>query len=234
MFTVYAYNPNINLQGTTGTIRFFGSYEGKVTNVFSLAIVDVQFYIDEEPPIIPGFDSVRTTKARCKVAPVPKAFNVNYVIEGKYLINIPEDALNAPGEWTDIPYSEVSFAEYFIHGSRPGYTHFEFFLCVGDSEYSPTFVQFLDKRGAVQDKKFFVNYNVSCDGNPNFYKFMAFNHVGLADIDDSYFASNVYRCDKDLGKAMTLRNHAEAYYRQGVFIVLRVTDDSGTVYHIFR
>ena len=220
MFTVYSYNPNIDPQGTTGAIRFFGAYEGKVTNVFSLAIVDVQFYIDEEPPIIPGFDSVRTTKARCKAAPVPKAFNVNYIIEGKYLINIPEDVFNTPGEWIDIPYSEVSFAEYFIHGSRPGYTDFEFFLCVGDSDYSPTFVQFLDKRGGKHDKKIPVKYDIPYSEDPNFYKFMAFDHVGLADIDDSYFASNVYRCDKNLGKAMTLRNHAEAYYRQGVFIVL--------------
>lgn len=233
MFTVYAYNPNIDPQGTTGAIRFFGAYEGKVTNVFSLAIVDVQFYIDKEPPIIPGFDSVRTTKARCKVVPIPKEFNVNYVIEGKYLINIPEDAFNAPGEWADIPYSEVSFAEYFIHGSRPGYTKFEFLLCIGDSDYYPSSVQFLNKRGGLVGTKYSVLYNA--DEYPEFGKFMAFNRAGTLDCNDPNFGNLAYRCDKDLGKAINLRGTAEAYYRKNVFIVLKIMGNNfKTTYLIYR
>lgn len=232
MFTVYGYNPNINPEGGTGAIRLFGAYEGRVANVFEFMIVKVQFYIDEEPALIPGFDSRNVTKARCKVIPVPKEFGINYVIEGKYLVNIPEDAVKSPGEWTDIPYSEVSFAEYFIHGSRPGYTRFEFFLCVGDSDYSPTFVNFLDKRGGLAGTKYAVLYD---NDHSEFGRFMAFNRVGTLDRSDPNFGNIDYQCDKDLGKAMTLRDNAEAYYRQNVFIVLKILDKYfKATYHVFR
>lgn len=224
MFTVYGYNPNIDPQGTTGAIRFFGAYEGRVTNVFIFNIIDVQFYIHEEPALIPGFDRIKTTRARCKVIPVPEKFNINYVIEGKYLINIPEDAFKNPGEWVDIPYSEVSFAEHFIHGARPGYTKFEFFLCVGDTNYSPSFVQFLDKRGGLAGTKYKVLHNV--DEYSEFGRFMTFNRVGTLDRSDPNFGNIAYQCDKNLGKAMTLRDNAEAYYRKIVFIVLKIMDDN--------
>lgn len=233
MFTIYGYNPNIDPQGTTGAIRFFGAYEGKVTNVFTFNIVDIQFYIDEEPPIIPGFDSVKTTKARCKATPIPKEFNVNYVIEGKYLINVPEDAFKTPGEWVDIPYSEVSFAEYFIHGSRPGYTKFEFLLCIGDSDYYPSSVHFLNKRGGLVGTKYSVLYDV--DEYPEFRKFMTFNRAGTLDRNDPNFGNLAYSCDKDLGKAIALRDTAEAYYRKNIFIVLKIIDANfKTTYLIYR
>ena len=224
MFTIYAYTPNIDSEGNIGTIRFFGAYEGKVTNVFDFMIVDVQFYIDEEPALIPGFNSCKVTKARCKSRPIPSYFNVTYITTSKnYVIKLPEEVIGTYDEWVEIPFSEVSFANYLMHGIRNGNDDFEFFLCVGDS---PTSVRFLDKRGAICDTK----YTVSHTTDPSFAKFMTFNEVGQLSM--SVLDAKVYRFGKNLGKALTLRDNAEAYYKQTVFLVMR--DNNQCILHIYR
>ena len=224
MFTIYAYTPNIDPEGKTGAIRFFGAYEDKVTNVFDFMIVDVQFYIDEEPALIPGFNSCKVTKARCKSRPIPSYFNVNYITTSKkYVIKLPEEVIGTYDEWVEIPFSEVSFAESLIHGIRNGNCNFEFFLCVGDSQTS---VRFLDKRGAICDTK----YTVSHTTDPSFAKFMIFNEVGQLSM--SVLDANVYRFGKNLGNALTLRDNAEAYYKQTVFLVMQ--DNNQCILHIYR